>query len=95
MHKLQLRESRFKWMRDGHTFKLTGEHAAWCAQALGYVPFLGIINGVPQYAIFETQADLISFSLTWCAHEHEIHTFEVGGFYCPYVPVTSSGVIIT
>lgn len=98
MYKVKLLNSpQFTWVREHYTFKLVGESADWCAQALGYVPSLGIINGLPQYVLFESESDYVTFSLTWSGSSTEPESFKLMGYklisepdlvahHCPYVP---------
>lgn len=78
------------------------EFAEWKERCLGRVVVqpemvdrTGNYVKIPKwYAYFETQEDLVSYLLTFDEREAQIPVADSAAYYCPYVPLTSSGVII-
>jgi hypothetical protein len=79
--------------------KETSEFAAWKTRCLGRVvvqpePLPNVNYMIPRwYTYTETEEDKVSYILTF---DEKIWTptIDVAAYYCPYVPLTSNGVII-
>jgi len=78
---------------------MSPEFEAWCKSSLQAK--WKITLGAESYIEFESEEDCAAYNLAWYeeAANHVVGykghtTVDVAAFYCPYVPLTTTGIII-